>query len=491
MDQNSPYTQTIDLTLKAQRDEREIEATSLFPAPDPVLPAATAPTLIGRAREAFQATGWPSLMPVQAQAIPYIMEGRDLIVQSRTGSGKTGAFLLPLFEKLDPGRKATQALVLTPTRELARQIFAEFERMNPGRKELRGALVYGGVQYTEQTTKLKAGAHVVVGTPGRILDHLHRGTFNLDDLSVFILDEADEMLSMGFYPAMITLKGFLPEVRQSYMFSATMPPKVRSLGQEFLREPSFMGLSAGQISVETIEHRYYRVSQMEKDRSLIRLIEMENPDSAIIFANTKREVEYLAQFLYNYGYDVAEISGDLSQGAREAAMERLRKGELRMLMATDVAARGIDILQLSHVIQYDVPDDADYYIHRTGRTARAGKAGTAITLATFEDERRLLGIARLYNLDLEKRSMPDKEETAARVAERMIVVLEGKMRDKSNLERERLQRFVPMVEELVREEPELMAMLVDELYHTRMHGQRPKKASSSSRGGSRKKPKRR
>ena len=472
-DDNSPYTQVIDLTSKAQRAVREEQAQSQFPEPDPKLPGATPDTLPDVVRQAFDATGWPSLMPVQQTAIPYMLDRRDLIVQSRTGSGKTGAFLLPLFAVLDPTRDETQALILTPTRELARQIYSEFERMKAGTPEtgaLRGALVYGGVRYRQQNQELKAGAHLVIGTPGRILDHLDRRTFSLGGLSVFILDEADEMLSMGFYPAMRTLKRYLPTERQYYMFSATMPPKVRSLGQEFLREPSFLGLSAGQISVESIEHRYYRVDRMEKDRLLIRLIEMENPDAAIIFANTKREVEYLAQFLENYGYDVAEISGDLPQKAREQAMGRLRRGALRFLVATDVAARGIDISDLSHVFQYDVPEDPEYYIHRTGRTARAGKAGTAITLATFEDERRLLSIARRYDFDLDKRDMPEPEEVAARVAERMVVVLEEKMRAKSNLERERLQRFIPMVEELVKEEPELMAMLVDDLYHERMHG---------------------
>lgn len=476
---NSPYTQVIDLTSKAQRAEREEQAQSQFPEPDPKLPEATPETLPPRARQAFDATGWKDLMPVQKTAVPYMIDGRDLIVQSRTGSGKTGAFLLPLFDVLDAGRDETQALILTPTRELARQIYEEFERMKSGTPEtetLRGALVYGGVRYRTQNEELRSGAQLVVGTPGRILDHLDRRTFTLDTLSVFILDEADEMLSMGFYPAMQTLKRYLPTERQSYMFSATMPPKVRSLGQEFLREPSFLGLSAGQISVESIEHRYYRVDPMEKDRCLIRLIEMENPDAAIIFANTKREVEYLATFLENYGYDVAEISGDLPQKAREEAMDRLRRGALTFLVATDVAARGIDISDLSHVFQYDVPEDPEYYIHRTGRTARAGKAGTAIALASFDDERRLLSIARRYDIELDKRDMPEPNEVAARVAERMVVVLEERMRAKSNLEKERLQRFIPMVEDLVQEEPELMAMLIDDLYHEHMH--RPADASA-------------
>ncbi|MFQ5571536.1 MAG: DEAD/DEAH box helicase [Rhodothermales bacterium] len=467
----NPYTQVIDLTSKAQRERSDELARSQFPEPDPQLPEATPETLPDRVRRAFEASGWTDLMPVQKRAIPYMHDGRDLIVQSRTGSGKTGAFLLPLFDVLDATRNETQALILTPTRELARQIHEEFERMKTGASEadaLRAVLVYGGVGYKLQNQGLREGGQVVIGTPGRILDHLDRRTFSLGALRVFILDEADEMLSMGFYPAMRTLKRYLPRKRQSYMFSATMPPKVRSLGSEFLHEPSFLGLSAGQISVESIEHRFYRVDR-DKDRALIRLIEMENPDSAIIFANTKRDVEYLAQFLTNYGYHVDEISGDLTQKAREQAMDRIRTGTLRFLVATDVAARGIDITDLSHVFQYDVPEDPEYYIHRTGRTARAGKAGTAITLTTLDGEHRLLGIARRYDFDLVKRDLPTAEEVSSRVAQRMVVVLEEMMRSQSNLERERLQRFIPMVEELVREEPELLAMLVDDLYHRRMH----------------------
>lgn len=468
----NPYTQVIDLTAKAQRIVSEDRARDEFPEPDPKLPDATPDSLPERIQQAFKATGWKDLMPVQSKTVPYMVDGRDLIVQSRTGSGKTGAFLLPLFDVLDAERKETQALILTPTRELARQIHEEFERMKLGTPEtfgLEAVLVYGGVGYGPQIKGLRRGVQVVIGTPGRILDHLERRTFKLDTLRAFILDEADEMLSMGFYPAMKTLKRYLPRQRQSYMFSATMPPKVRSLGSEFLHEPSFINISSGQISVDSIEHRHYRVDRMDKDRALVSLIEMENPDSAIIFANTKREVEYLTKFLRNYGHNVDEISGDLNQKARERAMDRLRKGELRFLVATDVAARGIDVTDLSHVFQYDVPIDTEYYVHRTGRTARAGKAGTAITLTTIEDEGRLKSIARRYGIDLEKRELPDPEAVANRVAERMVVLLEERMRAKSTTTLEHLQGFIPMVKEVGRDNPEALAMLIDALYHEHMH----------------------
>ena len=474
------YRQFLDLTASAQRQQRERKASLQFLEPVPALASATSESLPDSVRAAFESGGWTNLMPVQARAIPYMLDGRDLIVQSRTGSGKTGAFLLPLFETLRVAEAVTQALILTPTRELARQIHAEFERLSAG-TSLCGVAIYGGVGYKHQIERLSAGTQVVVGTPGRILDHLYRRTFSLDGLRAFVLDEADEMLSMGFYPAMRKLKEFLPEVRQSCMFSATMPAKVRSLGQEFLREPTFLGLSSEGIGVETIEHGYYRVARMEKDRALIRLIELENPDSAIVFANTKREVEYLHQFIRNYGYDAAEITGNLPQHRRELAMERLRQGSLRILVATDVAARGIDISDLSHVFQYDVPLDPEYYIHRTGRTARAGRAGTALTLSTIEEERSLLSIASRYDIDLEKRQMPNESDVARRVAERMVVVLEEQLRARTNLERERLQRFIPMIEDLVREQPELLAMLVDDLYHKRMHQGTDKQPPSTSR----------
>ena len=468
----NPYTQVIDLTAKAQRIVSEDRARDEFPEPDPKLPEATPETLPERMQQAFKATGWKDLMPVQSKTLPYMIDGRDLIVQSRTGSGKTGAFLLPLFDMLDAERQETQALILTPTRELARQIHEEFEKMKLGTPEtfgLEAVLVYGGVGYGPQIKGLRRGVQVVIGTPGRILDHLERRTFKLNTLRAFILDEADEMLSMGFYPAMRTLKRYLPDNRQSYMFSATMPPKVRSLGSEFLHEPSFINISSGQISVDSIEHRHYRVDRMDKDRALVSLIEMENPDSAIIFANTKRDVEYLTKFLRNYGHNVDEISGDLNQKARERAMDRLREGELRFLVATDVAARGIDVTDLSHVFQYDVPVDTEYYVHRTGRTARAGKAGTAITLTSIEDEGRLKSIVRRYGIDLEKRELPDPAAVANRVAERMVVLLEERMRAKSTAALEHMQGFIPMVKEVGRDNPEALAVLIDALYHEHMH----------------------
>ncbi len=462
------FTQVIDLTSRAQQNAREQRTTATLQEPDPALPRATIETLPEAIRRAVISAGWNSLMPVQELSIPYLVAGRDMIVQSRTGSGKTGAFLLPLFERLDSRSATTQALLLCPTRELARQIHEEFEAMQRAFVDdefrLESALVYGGVNYKSQNTSLKGGAQVVIGTPGRILDHLERRTFTLDDLKVLVLDEADEMLSMGFYPAMKQLRRYLPASRNSYMFSATMPPKVRSLAQDFLRDPGFLSLSSGQIGVDSIEHRYYVANPMEKDRVLVRIIEMENPDSAIIFANTKRDVEYLAKFLRNFGYDASEISGDLDQRAREKVMDRIRKGDLRYLVATDVAARGIDISDLSHVFMYDVPQDPEYYIHRSGRTARAGKTGTAIVVTTATEKNSLLRITKKYGVETQQHEVPSPEDVEVRVAERMTIVLEERMREKSDYAREHLGYFVPLVERFAFEKPTLLSILVDDVY---------------------------
>lgn len=462
------YTQVIDLTQRAQRERRQQrDLEEIKQGEGESVASIEKESLPESIQAAFSAAGWDTLMPVQQKAIPYILEGRDLIVQSRTGSGKTGAFLLPLFDVLDSSQAKTQALIMTPTRELAKQINNEFERMKlatTATNEMRSVLVYGGVKYGPQISGLKKGAHVVIGTPGRILDHLRKQNFDLDDLKYLIFDEADEMLSMGFFPDMKELKRYLPRERQTCMFSATIPPKVRTLSREFLSDPQFISLSAGQESVETLEYHYYVTDPMEKDRVLVRLFEIENPDSAIVFVNTKREVEYLTKFLKNYGYSADAISGDLSQKAREKALERTHSGDIRFLIATDVAARGIDISDLSHVFMYDVPQDPEYLIHRSGRTARAGKVGVAIVLCTVEDESDLLRAATRYGVPVEKRAVPTPEDVSKRVSERLIVLLENKLRERSGLERERAKQYVPLVQELAQEEPELLTMFIDQVH---------------------------
>ncbi|OHE32097.1 MAG: DEAD/DEAH box helicase, partial [Syntrophus sp. RIFOXYC2_FULL_54_9] len=311
------------------------------------------------------------------------------------------------------------------------------------------------------------GAQIVVGTPGRILDHLLKGTLNLDALQILVFDEADRMLSMGFYPDMKRVQQFLPHrAINGYMFSATFPSYVMRLAGEFLRDPEFLSLSKDQIHVAGTDHVFYLVPGMQRERSLVRIIEMENPVSAIIFCNMKSTVHYVTVVLKRFGYDADELSSDLAQVARERVMGRVRKGALRFLVATDVAARGIDIPDLSHVIQYEPPDDPELYIHRAGRTGRVGASGTAITLVAGMEQFNLRSIARNFNINLHEKAMPTDENVEAIVAQRIIASLEANLRSRDGLENERMRRFIPLGRSLAEagEDSPLIAMLLDDYY---------------------------
>jgi len=410
-------------------------------------------------------------VPVQAKSIPYILAGRDMMVQSRTGSGKTGAYILPIMQKIDFNRNVAQAMVLVPTRELALQVSREAQMLVSG-SNLRVAVVYGGVGYAAQLEAFRGGAQLVVGTPGRILDHLLKNTLSLDHLKILIFDEADRMLSMGFYPDMVKIRKYIPSKEiVSCMFSATFPPQVIRLAAQFLRKPELLSLSGNQVHITEIEHVYYVVPGMRKERSLVRIIEIENPSSAIIFCNTKDTVHYLSVVLKRFGYDADELSSDLAQSAREKVMARVKRGALRFLVATDVAARGIDIPDLSHVIQYEPPEDPEAYIHRAGRTGRMGSSGVAISVVAEMEKFKLQNIARFYSINMEERPLPDDEEMERVVAERITALLEARLRSRDNLEVERMQRFVPLARNLAQAEEELalIAMLLDDYYQQTLH----------------------
>lgn len=438
--------------------------------PEDALPEATLEQLPESLQAAATLAGWTSLMPVQAKTIPYVLAGRDLMVQSRTGSGKTGAFLLPILERVDPGA-GCQAIVMVPTRELAKQVAAEAEMLGAA-KGVHAAAVYGGVDYGPQIKAFEEGVALIIGTPGRILDHLIKGTLSLDTLRVLVFDEADRMLSMGFFPDMKRLQEFLPSNPiNGYMFSATFPSRVMRLAGQFLDHPEFLSLSRDRVYVAEIEHVFYNVPAMKKDRHLIRIIEVENPTSALIFCNTKANVQYVTAVLQRFGYDADELSSDLSQDAREKVMERVRRGKLRFLVATDVAARGIDILELSHVIQYEPPKDAEAYIHRVGRTGRAGATGEGVTLVAGLERIELLNIGKRFGIDFQEREPPTKEEVQRIVAERATVLLEARLRDRDKLQIERMQRFVPLARSLgeTNDEVAIMAMLLDDYYQKSVH----------------------
>jgi ATP-dependent RNA helicase DeaD len=426
-------------------------------------------------RQAAARAGWDSLVPVQARTIPYMLAGRNMMIQARTGSGKTGAFLLPMLAKLDPSRATCQALILVPTRELAKQVWQEAEKLI-GDAGLRTVAVYGGVGYGSQIDALKKGAQIVVGTPGRVLDHLLKRTLSLEHLKMLIFDEADRMLSMGFYPDMQDVKRYLPQrAIHTAMFSATFPDSVMRTAREFIHAGEFLSLSSDHIHVTDTEHVFYIVEGMDKDRSLVRLIEIENPTSALIFCNTKMRVNYVAVVLQRFGYDADQLSADLSQSERERVLERVRKGTLRFLVATDVAARGLDIPSLSHVIQYEPPEELEAYIHRAGRTGRAGASGVAISLVNKGERFALEKIAKEFNIPMQERPIPSDEDVAAVVAERVTALLEARLRGRDKLATERSHRFEPLARSLAESEDEsaIVTMLLDDYYQQSLHAPVP------------------
>lgn len=437
-------------------------------APENALPSLRLEDLPPAMRDACLRASWTRLMPVQAHALPYLMAGRDIMVQSRTGSGKTGAYLLPLLDRLNADHKGVQALILTPTRELASQVEREARLLFDG-AGLGVCAVYGGVGYGKQLDALKAGVQVVVGTPGRVLDHLLRRTLSLEDLNVLVFDEADRMLSIGFYPDMKDIQRYLPRrPLLATLFSATYPAHVLNLAGEFLRNPQMLSLSQGQVHVAATPHLYCECRPMDKDRTLVRLLETENPSSAIIFCNTKANVHYITGVLQGFGYNADELSADLSQGRREEVLDKLRRGEVRLLVATDVAARGIDIPDLSHVILYEPPEDRESYIHRAGRTGRAGAVGTVISLVDIMEKLEVERIARFYKIDLIPMTPPSDEDVSRAVAQRTIALLESRRRACTGLQLERVRRFLPLVRELTAGEEEeqlmLLALLLDSDY---------------------------
>ena len=434
--------------------------------PENALPEVSLADLPQLLQTACAKAGWNNLMPVQSRALPYLLEGRDLMVQSRTGSGKTGTYLLPLMARLNPAMPDVQALILVPTRELAVQVEQEAKTLFKG-SGFTVAAVYGGVGYGKQMDALRQGVSVVVGTPGRVLDHLLRRTLNLDHISALIFDEADRMLSIGFYPDMKEIQRYLPETSiHAMLFSATYPPHVLKLAGEFLTDPQMLSLSTTQIHVAEVQHLYCECKSMEKDRTLIKILEVENPASAIIFCNTKATVHFVTAVLQGFGFNADELSADLSQSRREDVLSRLRKGTIRFLVATDVAARGIDIPELSHVFLYEPPDDRESYIHRAGRTGRAGAAGVVISLVDIMEKMELQRIAKYFKVPLTQHMAPTDEEVAHAVGMRVTALLEARFRQRNGLERERMKRFEPLVQSIA-EDPEqrhLLTLLLDDCY---------------------------
>ena len=329
------------------------------------------------------------------------------------------------------------------------------------------------VGYQEQLDAFRKGAQLVVGTPGRILDHLMRRNLILDDLKVLIFDEADRMLSVGFYPDMVEVKRYLPRnLVGSFMFSATFPQSVLRLAEEFMTDPELLSLSSDEENITSIAHQFVEVQAMGKERKLIKFIELENPSSAIIFCNTKRNVEFTAALLSQFGFDAEGLTSDLTQNKREKLMAQIKAGKLRFLVATDVAARGIDIPELSHVFMMEPPEDPESYVHRAGRTGRAGATGTAITMVDVIQKMDLERIATRFKIKFEEIKDPTEDDVSAIIEERLTALLEKKFRKLTNIQKERVSRFLPLVKKYAEADDSmgLLAMLLDEIYQDTLHG---------------------
>ncbi|MGD0837979.1 MAG: DEAD/DEAH box helicase [Polyangia bacterium] len=389
-----------------------------FPTP-PALPAVgqIEPELsfadLGLRPEVLKAVadmGFAQPMDVQKKTIPLVREGRDILVQSRTGSGKTAAFAIPFADWIaDPKLAAPQALVLLPTRELALQVAAETARIC-ATLPLAVVPVYGGSPMGKQIEQLRSGAHIVCGTPGRTLDHIRRGTLQLDRIKCVVLDECDEMLSMGFQEDIEAIMSETPVERQTLLFSATVPEGIQRLSRRFMRSPELLKLSADFIGVHEIRHTYYAIPGGHREAELLRVLAFEDPERAVIFCNTREETGRVAEYLRRQGLDAEPISSDLSQPEREAVMARMRAGGIRFLVATDIAARGIDIENLPCVINYTFPESPEVYIHRTGRTGRAGRSGHAISLIGPTEVGSFYYLKLLYKIKPEERSLPSEAE---------------------------------------------------------------------------------
>jgi len=381
--------------------------------------------------QAIKEMGFEEPTPIQAQAIPLLLEGHDVIGQAQTGTGKTATFGIPILERLNPRLRAVQALILTPTRELAIQVAEEITKI--GRfKDVKTLPIYGGQSIDRQIRSLKFGVQVVIGTPGRLLDHLRRKTLKLDKLQMIVLDEADEMLDMGFVDDIESILQETPSDRQTLLFSATMPEQIQRLARKYLKNPKNVTVSKDELTVPLIEQVYYEVRERNKLDALCRIMDISEIGLSIIFCRTKRGVDELVAGLQARGYQAEGLHGDLSQHQRNRVMKKFRDGLVEILVATDVAARGLDVENVTHVINYEVPQDPESYVHRIGRTGRAGKSGIAITLVVPKEYRQLRLIEKIAKTRIKRQHLPSLADVAERqkemVADRLSSLIDqGKL----------------------------------------------------------------
>jgi len=387
--------------------------------------------------------GYESPTPVQQQSIPFLLSGKDVIAQAQTGTGKTASFALPILSHLDLKLTAPQAIIITPTRELAIQVAEAFQSYAKNLKDFHVLPIYGGQEYRVQLRALKRGPHVIVGTPGRVMDHFRRGSLTAASLKTVVLDEADEMLKMGFVEDIEWILSQIEHEHQTALFSATMPAPIKKIAHRYLKDPVKVQIQAKTNSVETIDQQYICVGREHKLEALSRFLEMDNVQAAIIFARTKTASVELADKLQARGFAAAALNGDMKQSHREKVLARMKKGHIDIIVATDVAARGIDVERISHVINYDIPHDTESYIHRIGRTGRAGRSGTALLLVTPREIRLLKDIERATKKQMREVQPPTVQEMSIKRNHDLMLRVEGVI-----TKSKKLKTYVSWVEEL-------------------------------------------
>ena len=403
--------------------------------------------------------GYETPSPIQAETIPLILEGRDVLGQAQTGTGKTAAFALPILNNLDLKQKDPQVLVLAPTRELAIQVAEAFQKYATHLKGFRVLPVYGGQDYRGQIRALQRGVHVIVGTPGRVMDHMRRKTLKLDGLTTLVLDEADEMLRMGFIDDVEWILEQIPDKRQIALFSATMPQQIKRIATRYLNEPAIITVKVKTATADTIRQRFWPVSGTNKLDALTRILEAEPFEAIIVFVRTKTATTELAEKLQARGYAATALNGDIQQSQREKTIERLKKGNIDILVATDVAARGLDVERISHVINYDIPYDTEAYIHRIGRTGRAGREGDAILFVAPREKRLLFAIEKATRKKIEMMELPSTDAINAKRIERF------KQRITDTMKSEDLKLFTDMIETYQKDNDKPMVQVAAALAH--------------------------
>lgn len=390
---------------------------------------------------AVEEMGFEHMTPIQEQAIPVFLSGKDVIGQAQTGTGKTAAFGIPILEKTDPENKSLQAVVLCPTRELAMQAADELRKFARYLHGIKVLPIYGGQDIVRQIKNLKGGVQIIVGTPGRVMDHMRRRTIKMEHVHTVVLDEADEMLNMGFREDIETILKEVPTERQTALFSATMPKPILEITKMYQKDAVFLKMTPKEVTIPLIKQAYYMVRHQDKEEVLCRLLDYYDPSRALIFCNTKRMVDELTEHLKERGYEVEGLHGDLSQNQRDTVMNLFKGGRAAVLIATDVAARGIDVDNVEAVFNFDVPEDTEYYVHRIGRTGRAGKTGRSFTLVTRREIQKLREIERICHTKIRERKIPSAADITERKADKILSEAEAVIKEQNT------QKALQFVEE--------------------------------------------